>query len=298
MTILRLICYATIFCDYSATSLYASLMHSSRFFPKRSAQKLVHTMPPAECEGEFHSGRPCTLGKNGKVQLHGNGKCRKCHEKRCRSHCRCARTGLLQGRARGRARANLAVLGRAKAAARPPPPPPAPPPMAPLALVGRPAALNCEVLDKPEWWDRILQEVELATHVVIASLCFDHAALHACLLRRLRGRRPLTLTVLLDKESFEEATCVKERRCLAELLGHPAKVSVHLCRGEPGRRWGRFHAKAVVVDGRTVFCGSSNLTVKSSTDNFELCFRLVGPPVEKVLQQLGEAQSRGQRWHG
>ena len=253
-------------------------------------------MPPAECEGEFPSGRPCTLGKNGKVQLHGSGKCKKCHEKRCRSHCRCARTGISRGRARRRARANRAVLARAKVAARPPPLA-SPPPIAPLAVVGRPAALNCEVCDRATWWSRILEEVEQASNVVLASLAFDHTDLHSCLVRRLRGRRPLALTVLVDKESFEKRDSVKQKPRLEELLRFPEKVRVHLCRGEPGRRFGRFHAKALVVDGRSLFCGSANLTDKS-LDNFEFLLRLVGPPVEQAVRLLSTAQSRGQQWSG
>ena len=98
-----------------STKIHMSLLRQACF-----CIVVRYRMPPAECIGEFPSGRPCTLGKHGKVQLHGDGKCKKCHEKRCRSHCCCARTGILQGRARGRACANRALLVRAKAAARPP----------------------------------------------------------------------------------------------------------------------------------------------------------------------------------
>ena len=138
-------------------------------------------MPSAECVGDLPSGRPCSLGKHGgKVKLKGTGRCKKCQEKRCRIHCRCARLGRLHGRARGRAK------GLAKARLARPPPAVAPVrPVLPVlpVLPARPLQ-TCEICSRAEWWSQMVADVQKATSVVVASLSYDHPKLHKSLLRR------------------------------------------------------------------------------------------------------------------
>ena len=66
---------------------------------------------------------------------------------------------------------------------------------------------------------------------------------------------------------------------------------------EPGYRLGRFHAKGVVIDGLTLYCGSANLTEKSD-QNFETRLRVAGPAAAKALRVLRTAGARGVVWHG
>jgi hypothetical protein len=248
----------------------------------------------ATCDGTWPDKQPCTVGKHGAVQL--RGKCKRCHEKRCRSHCRCARQGTLIGRQC--ARPSAVAKAKPKAA-------PAPRVVranqalaAAAPLVGRPAAPRTDLLKKEEWWRRMLEEVNAATSVVVASLSFDHTGLYECFLRRLQGRQPFTLRMLVDEESFNSKDTKQQHPRLRECAAFSQRTRVYLCRGEPGSRLGRFHAKALVVDGRSMFCGSSNYTNKS-LQNFEFpLLRVAGPLVAEALQELSEAQGRGRQWHG
>ena len=167
-------------------------MHRSHSAQVRIVWK--HSMAKGKavtCRGTWPDQRPCTLGKRGVVQL--RGKCKRCTEKRCRSHCRCARQGTLTGRECARVGAAAKAKAKAESAPR------IVPVNQPLALVsplvGRPAALRAELLRKTEWWRRLQEEVSTATSVVLASLSFDHSGLYACLLQRLRGRQPFTKRV-------------------------------------------------------------------------------------------------------
>ncbi len=53
------------------------------------------------------------------------------------------------------------------------------------------------------------------------------------------------------------------------------------------------HVKAVVLDDRIAYAGSSNLT-KASRVNRELVFRLTGPPVAAVLAAVAAAACSGE----
>ena len=101
-------------------------------------------------------------------------------------------------------------------------------------------------------------------------------------------------TVLVDKGSFEKGDAPRERARLREL--RDAGAAVYLCRGSPPH--GRLHMKALCVNRRTVYAGSANFTEKSSA-NLELFYKLVGPPVTQLREQLLDAQnSRGRLWDG
>ena len=55
--------------------------------------------------------------------------------------------------------------------------------------------------------------------------------------------------------------------------------------------------KAVVVDRRYAYIGSSNLTMKHlSNYEFQVC--VDGPPVHQISKDLLVAEGRGERWLG
>ena len=134
----------------------------------------------------------------------------------------------------------------------------------------------------------MVDSVQVASEVIIGSYQYDHEGLTNVLERRLRGRAPLDVTILLDREMYNCNTPHGHRSRLDRLKRIGAELV--LCRGS--RSTGSFHAKAVVVDRRTAFVGSANITDKS-VRNGELCFVLRGPPVAKIMQFLHDEKSRG-----
>ena len=169
----------------------------------------------------------------------------------------------------------------------------APPEVQVVAPRGRPAALGVEVLTTTAWWAALLGAVSAASEVLAGSFLFDRGGLTDTLLRRLRGRPPFSVTLLVDAEGLQQGTSRHQRSRLRAL--RDAGAAVYLCRGQ-GRR-GRLHLKALVVDRRKVYTGSLNLTDKS-VENDELHLQLVGEPVLSIIAQLLRAQNRGTLWDG
>ena len=104
-----------------------------------------------------------------------------------------------------------------------------PPPVLAVAPRGAPSAPDTQVLTVQVWWDNLLEEVRSAVQVVIASFVYDNAALTDLLVRRMADRSAFDLTVLVDKERFEERECRGERPSLQRL--QRAGAEVFLCRG-------------------------------------------------------------------
>ena len=251
-------------------------------------------MPEAFCQGVFRSAQPCTLSRarrGGAISI--RGPCQRCGERRCRTHCRCGRTGSATGWAAGRPAPKVAAARPAPAATVATSSPAALAETQVVAPRGRPAALGLEVLTTTAWWAVLLQAVSGASEVLAASFLFDHSGLTDTLLRRLRGRVPFSVTLLVDAEGLRQRTSRHEQPRLRAL--RDAGAQVYLCSGQ-GRN-GRLHLKALCVDRRTVFTGSANLTDKS-LENEELHLKLVGEPVLSVLAQLLRARSRGALWCG
>ena len=94
---------------------------------------------------------------------------------------------------------------------------------------GAPSAPDTQVLTVQVWWDNLLEEVRSAMQVVMASYVYDNAALTDLLVRRMADRSAFDLTVLVDKERFEERECRGERPSLQRL--QRAGAEVFLCRG-------------------------------------------------------------------
>ena len=135
----------------------------------------------------------------------------------------------------------------------------------------------------------MLEAINDASEVILGTYQYDHEGLTDVLERRLRGRSAFDCVVLLDREMHSLRTPYQQRPRLERLRRAGARIV--LCRGTPST--GAFHAKAVVIDRKTAFAGSANMTAKSLR-NGELCFRLRGPPVLDVLQFLLNERDRGE----
>ena len=132
-----------------------------------------------------------------------------------------------------------------------------------------------------------MTEIRGARHVIIGSYQYDHPGITTSLLGRLEGRDAFDLTVMVDRGCFDARTPYRQRGRLDRL--RRACAEIILCRGLPP--YGSFHTKAVVIDRRVAFLGSANLTYAADHANEELCWRLRGPPVLRVLARL-EAKRR------
>ena len=162
-----------------------------------------------------------------------------------------------------------------------------------LTPVGRPSPLSMDVLKIMDWWNRMLEELNGATNVLVATYVIDHGSLCALLERRLSGRSEFHLEVLVDKESLESRTCVHQRPRLAALRRAGAKV--YACGGKTPL--GALHMKMIILDWRIAFVGSANLTQKS-LQNAELTMRVRGPPVSDFLAQALAVKDCGELWDG
>ena len=222
-------------------------------------------------------GSPCVLSKA----------CGDCGEWRCKAHCKCARDGVItDGRKRSRAQVQPSAPTQVASSSASEP------------HLGRPsgrlAATGFEVLLIAAWWQMLVDAVSAASvSVWLATLVYDHDGLTAALVRRLRGQAAVSVTIMVDKESFEKREAPRQRPRLREL--HEAGASVYLCRGIPP--YGRLHGKVPLVDRRVAFGGSANLTNKSSS-NWELPYRAVGPPLDIIRSELSKHVKMGVLWDG
>ena len=205
-----------------------------------------------------------------------NKACAKCKEWRCKkAHCRCAR----QKAAAAAAAAAASSTPRTAAATSHETPAP----------VGRPAALDVKMLDIGAWWQQLVQDVGRASVLFLSSYMYDDKTLHDALLKQLRAG--CEVCILIDKSAFDSGKPYEQRSRLAALEKLGAQV--WLCRG-PGRM-GIHHKKAVVVDRRVAYVGGSNLTWKSR-NNGEQSFRMAGPIVQDIVQDLESSKRLGEQW--
>ena len=148
--------------------------------------------------------------------------------------------------------------------------------------------VSVERLQPREWYCAMIEAVRDASEVFSGTYQYDHTLLNDVFLQRLGGNRAFDLILLIDKECFENRTPYRQRPMLNNL--RRAGAEVVLCRGTVST--GSFHGKALVVNRRTAFVGSANLSQKSER-NGELCWRMRGPPVLDVLEFLEEERQRG-----
>jgi phosphatidylserine/phosphatidylglycerophosphate/cardiolipin synthase-like enzyme len=135
----------------------------------------------------------------------------------------------------------------------------------------------------------MVDAVKTAAHVFAGTYQFNHNALNDEFLRRLSDQSAFELVMLIDKENATNNIPHGQKTMLNNL--HRAGATIVLCRGTIAS--GSFHAKALVVDRRTAFLGSANLTKKAER-NAELCWRLRGPPVMDALAFLEEERQGGE----
>ena len=165
----------------------------------------VPKTPPHFCIGVYGSRVPCTLSRRnrgGPISI--RGPCEHCHERRCRTHCKCGRRGELTGRSAARP----APSAQRRAAAAPPPPAPALDRAPPPRPVGRPAAASTVVLSGEAWWTQLLLDVRAASEVAVSSLVYDHPGLTAAFLEKLQAQGNFELVIvvfLFVRENFSAA---------------------------------------------------------------------------------------------
>jgi hypothetical protein len=254
---------------------------------------------PYYCEGPL-AGGGCRLGaRGGRASI--KGKCKhdaRCAEKRCASHCKCARMGWRKGACSGRPRgaallaaANALPKAKAKAkaqakasAALPLAVPPRPP-------IERTLKTDVKKLLIVEWYRQMLADSRKASEVLVSSYMYDHPDLQQLLLRRLQGKaqKPFELTVLLDMASYNGQLPARQKARITALRGNGAKVV--LCTG--ARRGCTFHKKAVIVDRRFLYTGGANITYASEHGNGELVYRMVGQPALDTYDDLAADEARG-----
>ena len=164
------------------------------------------------CKGDLDTGEDCDLKKDGSGEACTlNSACDKRREWRCKAHCRCGRQGTATGRSAARSRSR--PQAKAKAQARPA----QPQEVVALRPRGRPASLATEVFDDGSWRAKLLEDISVASSVLVASYTYDDPDLQAAFLKRLRGRAAFSLDLLVDLQTFEARTCRHQRPRLLEL---------------------------------------------------------------------------------
>ena len=239
------------------------------------------------CRGDYYTGARCRLSKvkPGEKCTVKAGGCPHCKELRCRAHCKCQGTAHATGR---KAPRTQRLSQASSSASRAPAAAPAQAPLAPPALGRPPQSSTVEFLQGSASLKGALKDMQQASSVVLASYTYDDPNVQNLLLKRLSGRSSFSCVVLVDKAMAESGKTRFMRPRLEQL--RKAGAEVFLCTGPGGR--GAFHAKAIVIDNKTLYAGSANLTLSSAKD-FDLQFKYRGPVVQDVMTSLTEARDCG-----
>jgi len=163
----------------------------------------------------------------------------------------------------------------------------------PPAPAGRPSPASFQALDVESFHKQCCSDVAGASDVEMASFMYDDPTLHGVLLKRLKRGGGFKLVVYLDAEVFAGSLPRYQKARVRALF--LAGATVFLCRGSGPN--GAFHCKGLVVDRRYMYIGSANLTWKSRS-NGEFCFRVTGPAVAQILQQLSAQRLKRKPWDG
>ena len=224
------------------------------------------------------------------------GRCAKCNEPRCRTHCKCGRRGTAQGRSAPRPFRNASACAGASASNTPIRPSVTLPEVAAVgAIVRRPAPVSVEVFTESALWiDAIVKEMGAASAMCVASYIVDDERFCNAVLTRLQGRRPFTCQVVVDDATFRAGTSRHQRARLRQLQLTKG-ASVGLAKGfsgvpifGPRGCEGSMHMKAVVFDGRVAFFCSSKKT-KATPCKWERDIKIVGAPVPQILAAVQKA---------
>jgi hypothetical protein len=101
--------------------------------------------------------------------------------------------------------------------------------------VGHPPALRADVVPVvQDWYKQMLADVRGASEVLLATYMYDHPDLQALLVRRLSGRTPFSLEILIDKGVLEGNAPWYQRSRLTSLVSEGAVV--HVCTGASPRQ--------------------------------------------------------------
>ena len=161
------------------------------------------------------------------------GRCGKCGEPRCRTHCKCGRRGTAQGRSAPRPPRNASASTGASASNTPIRPRVTLPEVAAVgAVVRRPAPVSVEVFTESALWiDAIIKEMGAASAMCVASYIADDERFCNAVLTRLQGRRPYTCQVVVDDATFR-AGASRHQRARRRQLHLKKGASVQLGRGK------------------------------------------------------------------
>ena len=245
-----------------------------------------------QCEGVEGTKEKCTLSRDGeKNPISLNKACARCGQWRCKTHCACGQAGELTGQKRGRPPVDARAMPRDMIAETSPQEATEKPNLSSLHPVGRRSPLSVETfVADPSWWERALEETKHASHIMVSSFLYDEPSLQAMLKQRLQSRSACNVSVLIDEAEYKARRARHQRPRLMELRDLGA--AVYLCQGGECKALfgqnsylGNYHVKALILDRRVMYTGSSNMTL-SSRKNIELMFRMTGPPVHAVLQGL------------
>ena len=169
--------------------------------PQHRSYRAFREMSKRTCDGDLVTGAPCNVSIRGRCKHDA-----RCNERRCASHCKCARMGWRTGRSRGRSAVAApppAPKAKAKAKAKavaPPPPVHVPGPIGPMPQ------LSIEMMTPQVFSAAMIEAVRTASCVIAGSYQFGHSGLQDMFLQRLGDRSAFELTLLIDKEMVENAT--------------------------------------------------------------------------------------------
>jgi hypothetical protein len=178
-----------------------------------------------ECLGDKITGKGCTLSLKYPGQPKrrgGNGKCKRCKEKRCADHCKCAREGKLTGRKKGRrpkSRTGSLSSSSTTSTSRP--------------TVARPTVQKAVVASEEpkifgpaedQWVAAACRDLKKASQAALLVFLYDNPDLHRCLLEQLKSGRGFKLEVVVDGRQHGLRTCPFQESRLGKLKEAGAEV--------------------------------------------------------------------------
>ena len=214
-------------------------------------------------------GSLCTLARNGSGEpCQAPRKCKRCKERRCKSHCRCGRLKEFgksyrarprTGSTTGMKKANGKKTSTAQTATLP-------------LSSGSANAPSAKTYAEGTWLDLLVKEPPSAHKALLCSYLYDDDALHAALLKRLKCKDGFESTPALDRSAHYRGMSTTQAKKVKELRTSGAKV--YLATGHDGTNGhtGIQHRKGTLLDDDVVWSGSANLS-HASRVNRELVYR-------------------------
>lgn len=252
----------------------------------------------------------CTLARKGDGSPSYRSKpCWKCKEWRCITHCKCGREGTARGRHAARLSPVQVAVPKAKAVAKAQAAPKAQPKAAPhpkakaapqpvlQPAVVQPAVPEPVVHADDAWFNSFLSKLPTTQEVHASAMMTDDPAFCTGLAAELRKNRGFKVTLVVDRQHYNNATSRFQAPRLQELKKLGALV--FLGTGHRGTHLygdnaytGLMHRRAVVLDWITCFVGGANIT-RSSRKSREIMMEISGNAVLKVLALILEAKNTG-----